>query len=215
MMKSISQRPSGAQCFDGRAFPGLRCAPPVAIFQHPSGVNYDAARSVFGLVGRCDSAPGFFAKQLRDGEIALGVVLDRFRVECLPSRFRAVVSHPFRDDAAERMGHPMLVQLQAVSDPESREQRSENRDQRSEVRSQETAAGAPRLLASSSRHLGHWPQGPRSEREVVTGGVEKAGEIIPSARAALRRAPGPRQAGLRTVFCTFGIGHASRKRRFL
>ena len=40
-----SQRPSGAQISDGWAFPGLRCASPVAIFLHPSGVNLDADRS--------------------------------------------------------------------------------------------------------------------------------------------------------------------------
>ena len=33
--KRISQRPSGAQFFDGLAFPGFRCAPPVAILTPP------------------------------------------------------------------------------------------------------------------------------------------------------------------------------------
>ena len=45
MNKIISQRPSTAQIIDGRAFPGLRCAPPGAIFHHPSGVNFEATRS--------------------------------------------------------------------------------------------------------------------------------------------------------------------------
>jgi hypothetical protein len=43
--KRISQRPYGAQFFDGWAFPGLRYAPPGAIIHLPSGVNFDAARS--------------------------------------------------------------------------------------------------------------------------------------------------------------------------
>jgi hypothetical protein len=51
-----------------------------------------------------------------------------------------------------------------------------------------------------------------SEHGAVTGDVEKAGEIIPSATVALRRAAKAWQAGLRTVFAQRTLaGHAGKR----
>jgi hypothetical protein len=51
----------------------------------------------------------------------------------------------------------------------------------------------------------------RCEQDAVTGGVEKAGEIIPFERVAPQRTGKAWQGGLRTVFCTAEEGRARRE----